>query len=272
MGFKQELKLEINGFTLAEVLITLGIIGIVAALTLPVLIGNYKKKLVETKLKETYSIINQMMLNSIAENGESINWIYPKYGDNSYNDSDFFQKYLAKYVKIIYTCEKTGFSSDKESYLCRSHRSNNYFTTAAGSKVNWSNMTENSKKYILANGTSLYLDTIWGNQIIDPNTGPYIIFIVDLNINKNIALFGRDIFIFHYMTSKEKLQSSRYMDWEGHSKSCGKVNSNNSNRSDVIEECRTGALGNAGGGYDAGCTTLIMCNNWQIPEDYPVKF
>ena len=33
-----------NGFTLAEVLITLGIIGVVAALTIPALIGNYQKK------------------------------------------------------------------------------------------------------------------------------------------------------------------------------------------------------------------------------------
>ena len=33
-----------KGFTLAEVLITLGIIGVVAALTLPSLITNYRKK------------------------------------------------------------------------------------------------------------------------------------------------------------------------------------------------------------------------------------
>ena len=32
-----------RAFTLAEVLITLGIIGIVAALTMPTLIGNYQK-------------------------------------------------------------------------------------------------------------------------------------------------------------------------------------------------------------------------------------
>lgn len=32
-----------KSFTLAEVLITLGIIGVVAAMTLPSLIGNYKK-------------------------------------------------------------------------------------------------------------------------------------------------------------------------------------------------------------------------------------
>lgn len=32
-----------KGFTLAEVLVTLGIIGVVAALTMPALIANYKK-------------------------------------------------------------------------------------------------------------------------------------------------------------------------------------------------------------------------------------
>lgn len=35
--------MRLNGFTLAEVLITLGIIGIVAAMTMPALIANSKK-------------------------------------------------------------------------------------------------------------------------------------------------------------------------------------------------------------------------------------
>lgn len=258
-----------NGFTLAEVLITLGIIGVIAAITLPILIGNYQKHLVETKLKETYSILSQMMLNSVAENGESTNWDYPVYGDSNYKDSDFFDKYLAKYVKIIYSCPRVIFNNKQENYLCRNHHSSDFFNTASGGKVNWSNLAENSRKYILANGTSFYIDTIWGHQIVDPNTGPYITFIVDLNINKNKALFGRDIFIFHYMNRTEKLISSRYMDWTGHNRSCSRLEAN---RNAVIEECRTGALGTAGGGYDAGCTTLIMCNNWQIPNDYPVKF
>ena len=41
---------KFKAFTLAEVLITIGIIGIVAALTLPTLIGNYRKSAVENKL------------------------------------------------------------------------------------------------------------------------------------------------------------------------------------------------------------------------------
>lgn len=40
--------LKKTGFTLAEVLITLGIIGIVAAMTLPTVITNVQKKVVET--------------------------------------------------------------------------------------------------------------------------------------------------------------------------------------------------------------------------------
>lgn len=40
-----------KGFTLAEVLITLGIIGVVAALTMPALVANYKKQEAVSKLK-----------------------------------------------------------------------------------------------------------------------------------------------------------------------------------------------------------------------------
>ena len=44
-----------KGFTLAEVLITLGIIGIVAAMTLPTLVNNYKKQIYVVGLKKAYN-------------------------------------------------------------------------------------------------------------------------------------------------------------------------------------------------------------------------
>ena len=62
-------------FTLAEVLITLGIIGIVAAMTLPTLIADYQKKVVETRLISFYSKINQAYRMSYAENGDTVDWI-----------------------------------------------------------------------------------------------------------------------------------------------------------------------------------------------------
>ena len=47
-----------KAFTLAEVLITLGIIGIVAAMTLPVVIGNYQKKVTAAKVKKFWNLGN----------------------------------------------------------------------------------------------------------------------------------------------------------------------------------------------------------------------
>ena len=52
-------KAKKAAFTLAEVLLTFGIIGVVAALTLPGLLAEYSKVVVETKLKNFYSQINQ---------------------------------------------------------------------------------------------------------------------------------------------------------------------------------------------------------------------
>ncbi len=48
------------GFTLAEVLITLGIIGVVAAITIPNLITTYKAKQLHSQFLKNYSILQQI--------------------------------------------------------------------------------------------------------------------------------------------------------------------------------------------------------------------
>lgn len=63
------MKLKL-GFTLAEVLITLGIIGIVAAITIPNLITNYQKHVTVTKLQRAISVLNQAYKLSFDEVGE----------------------------------------------------------------------------------------------------------------------------------------------------------------------------------------------------------
>lgn len=50
---------KIHGFTLAETLITLGIIGVVAALTLPILIQNVQQKILISRWKKVYAELNQ---------------------------------------------------------------------------------------------------------------------------------------------------------------------------------------------------------------------
>ena len=59
-------------FTMAEVLITLGIIGIVASMTLPTLINNNRNKQLEAGLKRAYSLIGQALDMYQAEHGERI--------------------------------------------------------------------------------------------------------------------------------------------------------------------------------------------------------
>ena len=60
-----------TAFTLAEVLITLGIIGIVAAITLPTIINNYRVKVLENQFKKADSIIQQAVQKTANEYGYS---------------------------------------------------------------------------------------------------------------------------------------------------------------------------------------------------------
>ena len=61
------------GFTLAEILITLGIIGVVAAVTIPMLISNYKKRSTETQLKKAYSLLVNASRQAIADDNLTYN-------------------------------------------------------------------------------------------------------------------------------------------------------------------------------------------------------
>lgn len=71
-----------KGFTLAEVLITLGIIGVVAALTMPTLIANYQKTAIKSQFKKSYSVLQQALLKAQADldyQPECYYWDSPKY-------------------------------------------------------------------------------------------------------------------------------------------------------------------------------------------------
>ncbi len=48
-----------KGFTLSEVLITLGIVGVIAALTIPTILKNYRNKVYASQLKRVYSQISE---------------------------------------------------------------------------------------------------------------------------------------------------------------------------------------------------------------------
>lgn len=96
-----------KAFTLAEVLITLGIIGVVAALTIPSLIQKHREQVAVAKVKKAYSTISQAYLMAIAENGTVDNWGLKKSEqgedgirpDESAESEMKFLNILTKYMK-----------------------------------------------------------------------------------------------------------------------------------------------------------------------------
>lgn len=59
-----------KAFTLAEVLITIGIIGVIAALTFPAMISHYNKVVMSARNKKFVSSIDQAILRSIVDHEE----------------------------------------------------------------------------------------------------------------------------------------------------------------------------------------------------------
>ncbi len=91
-------------FTLAEVLITLGIIGVVAAMTLPTLIAKYQERVVLTRVKKVYSQIFSAINLYKAENEVSdVSSLF----DTS-NTSEQTTRNLAKYFKTIEICSTSN--------------------------------------------------------------------------------------------------------------------------------------------------------------------
>jgi len=88
-----------KGFTLAEVLITLGIIGVVAALTMPALVANYKKQEAVSKLKKSYTMVAQALKMSELDNGEFQYW------DKGRDANAYLEKFWLPYFKSIKVCK-----------------------------------------------------------------------------------------------------------------------------------------------------------------------
>ena len=90
-------------FTLAEVLITLGIIGVVAAITIPSLVTKYQKHVVETKLAKFNSTMNQAMRLSMVDNGDPDGWLERNHNYSYPETVEFMNTYFLPYMKYIKT-------------------------------------------------------------------------------------------------------------------------------------------------------------------------
>ena len=121
-----------RGFTLAEVLITLGIIGVVAAMTMPSLIANYQKKVLVTQLKKEINYI-QNNIHKILADEEVDSLKDTDYLDEfgHHLDNDKFVKYL-NLEKINFKLEGEDaqmYSNSSGACLTVSNTYSNLFST-----------------------------------------------------------------------------------------------------------------------------------------------
>ncbi len=102
-----------KGFTLAEILVTIGIIGVVAAISMPSLIGNVQKKTYVTQLHKAYSDISNVMVKYMSdEKVESLR------ETDLYAGATSFEEFFKKYFNIVKFCgTDTGCFADSYSNL-----------------------------------------------------------------------------------------------------------------------------------------------------------
>jgi prepilin-type N-terminal cleavage/methylation domain-containing protein len=90
-----------KAFTLSEVLIALVVIGIVAAITVPTLMANYKKQEASARIKKFYSTMQQVVTKAKADGNDWEDWAdtASNIQDNSgVTIENFAPKYLLPYI------------------------------------------------------------------------------------------------------------------------------------------------------------------------------
>lgn len=123
-------KKKLFAFTLAEVLITLGIIGVVAAMTMPALVGKYKNQVLITQSKKTFSKISNAFNLLKAESG------YSDYSVIFENSSEQILNDLTKYIQVTQNCgTKTGCWAKETKPQKNSGESYNFYTSHAMAKA-----------------------------------------------------------------------------------------------------------------------------------------
>ena len=233
--------MKIKGFTLAEVLITLGIIGIVAAMTLPAVTGKYRKKVVETKLKRFYSVANAAVKASELDNGSWDYW-YFETNDTIENTKQWYDTYLAKYWKTVKVeTINDGYVAAyfPDGSLCVIKSGINYFYYPEAKKFDKQTFsTQRFSQY----GKDIFVFSFFPQRQSDKT-----------HYKKGIEPF---------LTTKATINDDGELVWSGTVETIEEL------YNDAAYGCN---LSNNTGGA-AFCTKIIQINGWVIPNDYPFKF
>lgn len=226
-----------RAFTLAEVLITLGIIGIVASLTIPTLIANYQKQAYAVGLKKAYS--NSLQAFSLMANDAGTPGDLSSIFDT--NQVAVLASRISPYFKASKTCAYPIPSSQ-----CFTQEKGN--TPSGVNRANY--VGEMSYSFITLDGMSVGVVLFY--QTTPCTTTEWTLtkvcgtLYVDVNGLKGPNNFGRDIFSFAIANDNNKLLypegTKEFDDW---TTSCPPLAGTNSGLSSP----------NAGG---LGCTERIL--------------
>ena len=174
-------------------LITLGIIGVVAAMTLPALINKTQHQELVTSFKKVYSELSQVYMKIKADNGGTF--------DGLCKSSDDYYILFSKYMKKVKVCNAS-------TVLGKCWPKDWYYST--GTKVSAEEV--DSSSLILPSGTSMlfyYMSEACDStkELKEPIGCGRIR--VDLNGLKKPNVVGKDIFDFYYLINNEVLNKDK---------------------------------------------------------------
>lgn len=192
------------GFTLAEVLITLAIIGVVAAITIPTIVINSQKNSYLTSLKKAYTNFNQVLIKMAADNGCTGDLKCTGFFDT---DANTLGQAFVKYFKIAKDCGTTedGCWADKMSgnYDGSDGKSDTSTFSYIGNR-------NNNYQFITTDGIAYSVDyTSCMNEaalVNAPHESEYCgVLFIDVNGLKGPNNYGRDMFWFGISNGKGPL-------------------------------------------------------------------
>lgn len=162
-----------KGFTLAEVLVTLGIIGVVAAMTMPTLVSNHQRTVYVTQLKKVVTELAQAADKAASDNNAV------SLDETKYRREGGAADFLKDYFKIARDCGESTTPCFADSY-----------ETMSGDSADFPETVDDA--VTLASGASIL---IWSNDLgYDPEYHGYLDIIVDVNGRQGPNIYGRDLF------------------------------------------------------------------------------
>ena len=235
--FTSHFSLKSAAFTLAEVLVTLGIIGVVSAMTVPTLMQNYQRQSYVTQLHKVYNELSQALLRYQTDKN-AIN-----FKEAGLSGSEAYTEFQKNYFKVVQDCGTTQTPCFASSYKKMSGSSTNF-------KCKYGCMS-------LASGAAI---GGYGNG----TNGVYEI-VVDVNGQKGPNIFGRDAFTMYIYTAQNVIDDLALKNPDDMNDSTWDSESSVPLTQDQREKnFQRACQGDAKPGEWHGCFGKILNDNWQM--------